>query len=134
MSETGYKDVTLNLSPTATLSVQNGGVLSNFAFLEVPLAPPTDTTTSGYQSRVVLREKRRTKREHSLSEAFSRNITMILEDLLKDYDKTERPSFQKGKQSNSFSSNFLFVCTNLRACLFLRMGAGCKKDSIKGEK
>ena len=46
------------------------------------------------------REKRRTKREHSLSEAFSRNITRILEDLLENYDKTERPAFQEGKMVN----------------------------------
>ena len=34
--------------------------------------------------------------EESLSKAVSRNITMILEDLLKDYDKTERPSYKEG--------------------------------------
>ena len=37
--------------------------------------------------------------EESLSKAVSRNITMILEDLLKDYDKTERPSYKEGKKS-----------------------------------
>ena len=35
--------------------------------------------------------------EESLSKAVSRNITMILEDLLKDYDKTERPSYKEGE-------------------------------------
>ena len=35
--------------------------------------------------------------EESLSKAVSKNITRILEDLLKDYDKTERPSFKEGK-------------------------------------
>ena len=35
--------------------------------------------------------------EESLSKAVSKNITRILEDLLKDYDKTERPSFKDGK-------------------------------------
>ena len=33
----------------------------------------------------------------SLSKAVSANITRILEDLLKNYDKTERPSFQDGE-------------------------------------
>ena len=36
--------------------------------------------------------------EESLSKAVSRNITMILEDLLKDYDKTERPSYKEGER------------------------------------
>ena len=35
--------------------------------------------------------------EDSLSKAVSKNITMILEDLLKDYDKTERPSYNEGQ-------------------------------------
>ena len=34
--------------------------------------------------------------EDSLSKAVSANITNILEDLLKDYDKTERPSYNEG--------------------------------------
>ena len=34
--------------------------------------------------------------EESLSKAVSKNITRILEDLLKDYDKTERPSYKEG--------------------------------------
>ena len=37
----------------------------------------------------------RVKRE-DISAALSENITMILEDLLKDYDKTERPAFKQG--------------------------------------
>ena len=36
--------------------------------------------------------------EESLSKAVSANITSILEDLLKDYDKTERPSFNEGER------------------------------------
>ena len=44
------------------------------------------------------RRQSRVKRE-DISAALSANITMILEDLLKNYDKTERPSFQKGKSS-----------------------------------
>ena len=38
----------------------------------------------------------RVKRE-DISAALSENITMILEDLLKNYDKTERPSFKQGQ-------------------------------------
>ena len=41
----------------------------------------------------------RVKRE-DISAALSENITMILEDLLKNYDKTERPSFKQGFFSN----------------------------------
>ena len=44
-----------------------------------------------------LSNNRRVKRE-DISAALSKNITMILEDLLKDYDKTERPSFKQGKK------------------------------------
>ena len=43
------------------------------------------------------RRKRRAKREESVSDAISSNITRILEGLLKDYDKTERPGFKTGK-------------------------------------
>jgi len=44
-----------------------------------------------------LQGKRRFKRtDASLAEQLSKNVTKILEDLLKDYDKTERPSFKKG--------------------------------------
>ncbi|XP_059080486.1 uncharacterized protein LOC131878512 [Tigriopus californicus] len=39
---------------------------------------------------------RRVRRQED-DDAFSKNITKILEDLLKDYDKTERPSFRSGK-------------------------------------
>ena len=38
--------------------------------------------------------------EDSLSKAVSANITRILEDLLKDYDKTERPSYNEGLSEN----------------------------------
>ena len=41
--------------------------------------------------------------EDSLSKAVSANITRILEDLLKDYDKTERPSYNEGLHSISKS-------------------------------
>ena len=35
--------------------------------------------------------------DSSMAEQLSKNVTKILEDLLKDYDKTERPSFKTGK-------------------------------------
>ena len=48
--------------------------------------------------RSLRRKRRRAKREESsVSEAISSNITRILEGLLKDYDKTERPGFKTGK-------------------------------------
>ena len=48
-----------------------------------------------------LRRRRRAKREESsVSEAISSNITRILEGLLKDYDKTERPGFKTGKSED----------------------------------
>ena len=37
------------------------------------------------------------KREEGAQAALSENITMILEDLLNNYDKTERPSFKHGE-------------------------------------
>ena len=47
------------------------------------------------------RRRRRAKREESsVSEAISSNITRILEGLLKDYDKTERPGFKTGKSED----------------------------------
>ena len=42
-------------------------------------------------------KSRRVKRESEESAALSKNITKILEDLLRGYDKTERPSFKQGK-------------------------------------
>ena len=50
--------------------------------------------------RSLRRKRRRAKREESsVSEAISSNITRILEGLLKDYDKTERPGFKTGKSA-----------------------------------
>ena len=43
-------------------------------------------------------QQQRGRREDSVSDALSRNITMILEDLLMDYDKTERPAFKTGQK------------------------------------
>ena len=53
--------------------------------------------------RSLRRKRRRAKREESsVSEAISSNITRILEGLLKDYDKTERPGFKTGKSDGEF--------------------------------
>ena len=60
------------------------------SFDEVLLTSP-DSTKRGKKRR-----QRRVKRE-DISAALSKNITMILEDLLKDYDKTERPAFKQGQ-------------------------------------
>ena len=43
--------------------------------------------------------------DDSLSKAVSKNITRILEDLLKDYDKTERPSYKEGVTFNQETFN-----------------------------
>ncbi|XP_040574267.1 gamma-aminobutyric acid receptor subunit alpha-1 isoform X2 [Lepeophtheirus salmonis] len=42
------------------------------------------------------RQSKKSKEKETISDTLSKNITMILEDLLKNYDKTERPSFRKG--------------------------------------
>ena len=44
-----------------------------------------------------VRQPRASSSSDSLSKAVSSNITNILESLLKNYDKTERPSFQNGE-------------------------------------
>ena len=43
-----------------------------------------------------MRRARRQVGEESVSDALSRNVTRILEGLLKDYDETERPSYKSG--------------------------------------
>ncbi len=55
----------------------------------------TSSITTLAQALHHSKRRRRVKRE-DISAALSKNITMILEDLLKDYDKTERPAFKKG--------------------------------------
>ena len=56
---------------------------------------------SGSESESVaiegVRQPRASSSSDSLSKAVSSNITNILESLLKNYDKTERPSFQNGE-------------------------------------
>ena len=50
----------------------------------------------------------------TLSKAVSANITRILQDLLEDYDKTERPSYKEGKprelREKNISRKFCKVC------------------------
>ena len=71
--------------------------ISNFAYLQVQDSHSNTSPLPYYESSNG-RYKRRTKREPtSVSDALSSNITEILESLLKDYDKTERPAYNKGK-------------------------------------
>ena len=56
----------------------------------------------GQRSRKRRRRRRAKREESSASEAISSNITRILEGLLKDYDKTERPGFKTGKSDEEF--------------------------------
>ena len=59
-----------------------------------------DLDIDGGQRSLMRKRRRRAKREESsVSEAISSNITRILEGLLKDYDKTERPGFKTGKSA-----------------------------------
>ena len=56
------------------------------------------------------REPRQVMRgEDTLSKAVSANITKILEDLLQDYEKTERPSYKEG-QITIILNDFYKVC------------------------
>ena len=55
----------------------------------------------------------RVKRE-DISAALSKNITRILEELLKDYDKTERPEFSKGQLMHSMEISWFFYHQILR--------------------
>ena len=62
-----------------------------------------DLDIDGGQRSLRRKRRRRAKREESsASEAISSNITRILEGLLKDYDKTERPGFKTGKSDEEF--------------------------------
>ena len=92
--------------------------ISNFAYLQVQDSDssrssssslPDHTEAEHYQHQS--RFKRRAKREHgSLSKALSDNITMILEDLLKDYDKTERPGYITGNLSILVRKCIFYFC------------------------
>lgn len=81
--------------------------ISNFAYLQIqdsdssrspssPLLHYQHDSTTPYQHHN--RFRRRAKRGHSsIALALSANISILLEDLLKDYDKTERPGYTKGR-------------------------------------
>ena len=64
------------------------------------IQPGVNLTFSARRSRrgAQQQQQQRGRREDSVSDALSQNITMILEDLLMDYDKTERPAFKTGQQ------------------------------------
>ena len=55
--------------------------------------------TKSIQERSAMAGSSSSSNSDTLSKAVSANITRILEDLLKNYDKTERPSYQDGKIS-----------------------------------
>ena len=73
-----------------------------------------DLDIDGSQRSLRRKRRRRAKREESsVSEAISSNITRILEGLLKDYDKTERPSYPYGESStliSPVSTNIYYLC------------------------
>lgn len=81
---------------TATLLDSHGKMIATFAAMEKD--DGTDDLDNGEPHHVVKRRVKRT--DASLAEQLSKNVTKILEDLLKDYDKTERPSFKKGNREN----------------------------------
>ena len=89
--------------------------ISNFAYLQVQDSHSNTSPLPYYESSNG-RYKRRTKREPtSVSAALSSNITEILESLLKDYDKTERPAYNKGKYKKMKSC---FIYNNTYFLLF----------------
>ena len=73
--------------------------VSNFAYLQVRDSH-SGTSPLVHQNSAFYHHdgfQRRVKREPtSVSKALSDNITIILESLLTDYDKTERPAYKKG--------------------------------------
>ena len=68
--------------------------VSNFIFLEEESFVP-----KAVQERSAMVGSSSSSSSDTLSKAVSANITRILEDLLKNYDKTERPSYQDGEIS-----------------------------------
>lgn len=68
--------------------------VSNFIFLEEESFVPKVV-----QERSAMVGSSSSSSSDTLSKAVSANITRILEDLLKNYDKTERPSYQDGEIS-----------------------------------
>ena len=82
-----------------------------------PLPSTSKNASSGYPHLQLAprssSKSRRVKRESEESAALSKNITKILEDLLRGYDKTERPSFKQGKLLSYEQLGFLtiIICT-----------------------
>ena len=74
---------------------RNASSYYDSSFDDVLLSEDTMQSSSERAGKNPKRSKR-VKRE-DISAALSKNITMILEDLLKDYDKTERPAFKQGQ-------------------------------------
>ena len=74
---------------------RNASSYYDSSFDDVLLSEDTMQSSSERAGKNRKRSKR-VKRE-DISAALSKNITMILEDLLKDYDKTERPAFKQGQ-------------------------------------
>ena len=74
------------------------------------LAPAVDPTVVFLDKDSKLSGTRSSREvgEESLSKAVSENITRILEDLLKDYDKNERPSYKEGQIFQSVNTQFIF--------------------------
>ena len=58
--------------------------------------------------------------EESLSKAVSKNITRILEDLLKDYDKNERPSYKEGQSGHIFYFHQSGKTTQVKVNILIR--------------
>ncbi len=78
---------------TATLIDNDGKMIATFATID----QDEDNVGGHVSDEPQQGAKRRVKRtDASLAEQLSKNVTKILEGLLKDYDKTERPSFKKG--------------------------------------
>lgn len=75
--------------------MQPGANLADFE--EDGIFDDDDEDDTNEISRSRRRRRSTSKSEESVSDAISSNITRILEGLLKDYDKTERPGFKTGK-------------------------------------
>ena len=91
------RDIGINQSVESSIYLSSAVIRQ----LESNPLPSTSRNASGYSqlhfipSSSSSGSKRRVKRE-DFSAALSKNITMILEDLLRGYDKTERPSYKQG--------------------------------------
>ena len=95
---TTTRDTSINQSVETSIYLSSAVIRQ----LESNPLPSTLRNASGYSDLQLAPRsrhsggKRRVKRE-DFSAALSKNITVILEDLLSGYDKTERPSFKQGR-------------------------------------